>query len=114
MAQWTMTDSVDGAPLFAPELLNQKSTPDSRTNLFADMSILGIDPNEATNNKSLPGSGWILKKTGTGGRAGRVSYEILVASGSITGGAGYVPPVIPSGLIFTTSKNSGYVAVLTL
>lgn len=32
-------------------------------------------------------SGYVLRKVGTGGRAGRVHYETLVASGSITGDA---------------------------
>lgn len=32
-------------------------------------------------------AGWVRKITGTGGRAGRVSYEVLVAGSSITGDA---------------------------
>ena len=30
-------------------------------------------------------AGWVMRKVGTGGRAGRVQYETLVAMGSITG-----------------------------
>ena len=30
-------------------------------------------------------AGWVIRKVGTGGRAGRVQYETLVAMGSITG-----------------------------
>lgn len=32
-----------------------------------------------------PHAGWVLRTVGTGGRAGRVQYETLVAMGSITG-----------------------------
>ena len=32
-------------------------------------------------------TGWVKKTVGTGGRAGRVHYETLVASSSITGDA---------------------------
>ena len=33
-----------------------------------------------------PLAGWNLRKEGSGGRAGRVQYECLVAMGSISGG----------------------------
>ena len=35
-------------------------------------------------NKGVPHAGWVLRTEGTGGRAGRVQYETLVAMGSIT------------------------------
>ena len=37
---------------------------------------------EATKGK-ISHTGWVLRKEGTGGRAGRVSYETLVATGTI-------------------------------
>lgn len=48
----------------------------------------GVDTNEIraanANNRSHPThSGWVLRKEGTGLRAGRVTYEVLVATGSI-------------------------------
>jgi hypothetical protein len=33
----------------------------------------------------LTHAGWVRRTTGTGGRAGRVNQEVLVAMGSITG-----------------------------
>jgi hypothetical protein len=36
-------------------------------------------------NKGIAHSGWVVRTVGTGGRAGRVQYETLVATGSITG-----------------------------
>jgi len=35
------------------------------------------------NNKGVQHAGWVVRKVGTGGRAGRVQYETLVAMGSI-------------------------------
>jgi hypothetical protein len=38
-------------------------------------------------NKGVSHAGWVVRKVGTGGRAGRVQYETLVAMGSMTGDA---------------------------
>jgi hypothetical protein len=43
----------------------------------------GVDTNEVTVNPAIPHSGWVLRKEGTGLRAGRVTYEVLVATGTI-------------------------------
>lgn len=45
----------------------------------------GIDTNETSANKSITHSGWVLRTEGTGLRAGRVTYETLVAMGSMSG-----------------------------
>jgi len=34
-------------------------------------------------NKGIPHSGWVLRTVGSGGRAGRTNYEVLVAMGSM-------------------------------
>lgn len=55
-------------------------------NAFVTNEIVGqfaVDTNEARANKNIPHSGWVLRKEGTGLRAGRVTYEVLVATGSI-------------------------------
>ena len=36
-------------------------------------------------NKGVTHAGWVIRKVGSGGRAGRVQYETLVAMGSMTG-----------------------------
>jgi hypothetical protein len=38
-------------------------------------------------NKGIPHAGWVLRTEGTGGRAGRVQYEVLVASSTISSDA---------------------------
>jgi hypothetical protein len=46
----------------------------------------GVDTNEMQASPAGHGyhAGWVLRKEGTGGRAGRVTYETLVAMGSIS------------------------------
>jgi hypothetical protein len=43
----------------------------------------GNETGESAGN--ITHTGWVRRTTGTGGRAGRVQYETLVAGGSITG-----------------------------
>jgi len=44
---------------------------------------VNLDGNDASNKGAH--AGWVLRKVGTGGRAGRVQVETLVAMGSMTG-----------------------------
>ena len=63
-------------------LLFGNTRPDTiRTN--AVIGQFGVDTNEAQANPSIPHAGWVLRKEGTGLRAGRVTYEVLVAMGSL-------------------------------
>jgi hypothetical protein len=78
MALWKNTDTTDGKPAYL------SSTDKSNT--------VGIDATEATANGLT--AGWNLKTTGSGGREGRVSHEVLVAMGSITGDNDAVAPEI--------------------
>ena len=65
-------------------LLFGNTRPDTiRTN--AVIGQFGVDTNEAQANPSIPHAGWVLRKEGTGLRAGRVTYEVLVAMGSLAG-----------------------------
>ena len=36
-------------------------------------------------HKGVTHAGWVVRKVGSGGRAGRVQYETLVASGTLQG-----------------------------
>lgn len=38
-------------------------------------------------NKGIPHTGWVLRTEGSGGRAGRVQYEVLVAGGIVSDGS---------------------------
>lgn len=47
------------------------------------IASLGVG-NASTGNSKLAHAGWVKKTVGTGGRAGRIQYETLVALGTIT------------------------------
>ena len=49
------------------------------------VATLGGGNEEGESAGNITHTGWVRRTTGTGGRAGRVFYETLVASGSITG-----------------------------
>lgn len=59
-------------------------------NIDADV-IYGADTTEvgiAGEGKRIAHAGWVKRTAGSGGRAGRIHYETLVAMGSISGDAG--------------------------
>lgn len=77
MPLWTNIDNEAGKPKYLNE---------------ADKAAtLGIDVAEAANIE-VTHAGWVLAKTGSGGRAGRVFNETLVAMGSMTGDSDDIPP----------------------
>jgi len=100
MASWTMTDEAAGVPKYsnttlgvvgASSGLHANSTigafiANTSTGVFgvstAELAYANNDASGATAH-----SGWVLRKEGQGGRAGRVQYEVLVAASSITGDA---------------------------
>lgn len=100
MAQWTMTDEAEGSPLWANTTLNVSnsehiygSTTEDAFITDLKVGVFGVDTDEmayantdTSEAHAVPHSGWVLRKEGTGGRAGRVQYEVLVASGSMTAG----------------------------
>lgn len=55
----------------------------SGNNISSAAVTVNLDGNDASNKGAH--AGWVLRKAGTGGRAGRVQVETLVAMGSMTG-----------------------------
>jgi hypothetical protein len=49
------------------------------------VGLFGVTDDESQAVVGIKAPGWVLVKTGTGGRAGRVTYETLVAMTSMTG-----------------------------
>jgi hypothetical protein len=102
MPLWSNTDANTSVPKFAPMYV-QLHTTQANSNLMygntttsafitgANVGVFGVDTVEmantnATSIASRPAhAGWVLRKAGTGGRANRVSTEVLVAMGSMTG-----------------------------
>lgn len=77
MALWTNVDNEAGKPKY----LNDADK----------AATLGISADE-TVNTTASHAGWVVTTTGTGGRAGRVFTETLVAMGSMTGDNDTVDP----------------------
>jgi hypothetical protein len=98
MALWSNTDANTSAPKFAvaaglgvsassDALYANTTVNEFKTGLT--LGVFGVDANEislANNAAQKPAhAGWVLRKVGTGGRAGRVQTEVIVAMGSMTG-----------------------------
>ena len=89
MSSWTNADEAAGAPLWATAAIRKETSSANRTDLFNDttannfiagvtMGLFNYKDSEVAANK-VAHAGWNLKTTGSGGRAGRVSHECLVA-----------------------------------
>ena len=50
-------------------------------------AVLGLGSDDSVDTRQIAHTGWVKKTVGTGGRAGRVHYETLVAASSISGDA---------------------------
>jgi hypothetical protein len=95
MPQWKNTDAAANSVIWAPATVKTTANTTTRNALFgnttADAFItgqtigqFGVNPAETAANKAVAHAGWVLRKQGSGGRAGRVTFETLVAMGSIT------------------------------
>jgi hypothetical protein len=95
MPLWSNTDANTSAPIFAPAQVNLAPTEENRDLLYGNttpdvfvegstIGLFGVDNNEVVSRKDVSHAGWILRTEGSGGRAGRVIQETLVAMGSIT------------------------------
>jgi hypothetical protein len=93
MAQWGNTDDAANSVLWGVSQLNVTANSANRDALFGNTTAdafvtgetigqYGVDTQEAQANGAYAHSGWVLRKAGSGGRAGRVQTEVLVAGGS--------------------------------
>ena len=103
MAQWGNNDEASNSVLWAVAQFNTKANTTTQTAFFGNttgnafvtgvtLGQYGVDTGEMravrTEGLARPAhAGWVVKKTGSGGRAGRVQYETIVAMGTITGDA---------------------------
>ena len=88
MSSWTTASSAAGAPLWAATMLNVAPSASNRTSLYENASagsfisgathgLFNYNASETQSGK-VAHSGWVLKTTGSGGRANRVQYTTLV------------------------------------
>lgn len=99
MPLWGNVDNAANSDIAVLPQVNRKTIAAERTDLYGNLVAnvyktgttigqFGVDNNEmaAMQTVSHPQhAGWVLRTEGTGGRAGRVQYETLVAMGSMTG-----------------------------
>ena len=90
-------------------LLFQNTTPDVYTT-GETIGLFAVDAFEADVNDEVAHSGWVLRTVGSGGRAGRVQQEVLIATGIITDNTS---PIYPDATITITSQPSQNTANLT-
>jgi hypothetical protein len=119
MAQWGNNDVASNSVLWAPARLKTAANSANRDALYgnttADASITditagqyGVSEDEARAARAgaaakMAHAGWNLRIEGSGGRAGRVTYETLIAMGSIAGD-GTDDTVLPDYAIIITSE----------
>jgi len=103
MAQWGNTDDAANSVIWASESVNQPANTANRNALFGNTTAnayfdgvtvgqFGVDTDEMAAARDAgdpkpPHAGWVLKTEGSGGRAGRTTYETLVAMGTMSGDA---------------------------
>jgi hypothetical protein len=89
MPLWGSTDTTNAAPKFAGSLVSKAPSNANRDLMFGNTGATGgvfaVDAAETPANEGIAHPGWIYRTVGTGGRAGRVFNETLVAMGSVTG-----------------------------
>lgn len=98
MSQWGTNDVASNSVIWAPTSVKVAPTRTNANLLFGNttanayidgvtVGMYGASAGEITaNGGGIAHSGWVLRTEGQGGRAGRVSYEVLVAGG-MTGDA---------------------------
>jgi hypothetical protein len=101
MPLWTTTDNAAGVPLYANNQLNAVGASsglygNTTVSAFVANNAVGVfgvsdtemnSANNVSEASKVAHSGWALRTTGTGGRAGRTHYETLVAGGISGDGA---------------------------
>ena len=103
MSQWGNTDDAANSVIWAAAQVNKTANTANRTALFgnttADAFVTGVTTGQfgVSEGEAIAAregaavktahSGWVLRTVGSGGRAGRIQNEVLVAINTITGDA---------------------------
>jgi hypothetical protein len=119
MANWGNTDDAANSVLWATTQVKLTPNTDNQANLYQNTSSdafitgitvgqFGVDAGEAQAlragaNTKVTHAGWVLRTVGSGGRAGRVQNETLVAMKTI-GTDGSDDPVIPDYMLSITTQ----------
>jgi hypothetical protein len=96
MPLWGKVDNAANSTIFAAAQVNKTPNTTNRNSLYNNLTAddfitnatvgqFGVDTTEVASAYGVAHAGWVLRTEGTGGRAGRVFHETLVAMNSITG-----------------------------
>ena len=96
MPLWGSVDNAANSVISAVQQVNKGVSTGARTSLFGNTNAnvyianttigqFAVDTTETAAANGVAHAGWVLRTAGAGLKAGRVFYETLVASGSITG-----------------------------
>ena len=129
MAQWGNTDDAANSVLWATTQVNLPANTVNQTALFGNTTQGAFDNNgvdmnmavgqfgagvqEVQANGDITHSGWILRTEGSGGRAGRVQNEVLVAGGFTFTVDAADDAVLPDYVLRFTTQPSGNTANTT-
>jgi hypothetical protein len=118
MAQWGNQDQANNSPLWAVSGFKTTANSTTQAAFFGNTTVsafitnqetgsFGVDTDEqlvarATSAPRPAHAGWVSRVEGTGGRAGRVQMETLVAMSTITGDAEDI--IFPDVAIFITTQ----------
>jgi hypothetical protein len=106
MALWSNTDANTSAPKFTVDVTSGNTGVQAFE--LSPVGTWGVDATEALAKNVNGHAGWVLRTVGSGGRAGRVTEETLVAMGSMTGDSEDV--VYPDAVIRITTQPSSVTA----
>lgn len=95
MPLWGNIDNAANSTIFAASQVNRTPNTAGRSALFSNTTAnayfsdatvgqFGVDVTETAATSGVTHGGWVLRTVGSGGRAGRVFHETLVAMGTIT------------------------------
>jgi hypothetical protein len=99
MAQWSANDAANDSPMWAPAMYGKAPTRANANTLYGNttsdayvsgqtIGVYGVDSTEiAVDGGKVAHTGWVVRTVGSGGRAGRVQTEVLVAGGIVTSNA---------------------------
>lgn len=136
MSLFGSVNNAANSPAYVLNQLNVTANTNNQGNLISNLTasvwvtnvtvgLFGVTAGEQT-AKDVSGdaapahSGWVLRTEGTGGRAGRVTYETIVAGGSMAYGAASENVAFPDYTICIVSQpssntwNGGNSVVLTV
>lgn len=99
MSQWGKNDAASNSVIWAPTSVKKAPTRAEANTLYgnttanayfdgATVGMYAVDDNEiAAGSGAVAHTGWVLRTVGSGGRAGRVMTEVLVAGGIASDGS---------------------------